>query len=203
VGLLPGPVPHPGRDRAASRAAGEPGAGDRPRRGRRLRGQDRSLPRRRAARLAGPPPRAAGEVGGHAARGSGHHQPGARLGLRGRAGARRERPHHRPARADRLTARLLAHERGGGLAVESRAAAPRRLRRPQLRHHGVRRGHQLGAGGGLSRGRTSGGVLLHRAADGHRRAQARHRSGRAATAQPDPAGAFSFPDDHRPELRLG
>ena len=105
VGLLPGPVPHPRRGRAAARAAGEPRARHRPRRGRRLRGEDRPLPRGRAAGLAGARARPAREVGRDAPRGPGHDQPGARLGLRGRAGAGRARAHHRAARADHRAAR--------------------------------------------------------------------------------------------------
>ena len=76
-----------------------------------------------------------------------------------------------------------AHERGRGLAVEPRALPARRLRGPELRHHGQRRAHHHRAGLGLSRRRPAGGVLRHRAADGHRGAarsgSTRRRSGGA------------------------
>ena len=49
----------------------------------------------------------------------------------------------------------------------------------------------------------AGGLLLHRAADGHRGARARAGSRRAAPAQPHPAGALPVPHRHRAELRLG
>ena len=140
----------------------------------------------RAAR----PPR---QVGVDAPRGPGDDQPGARLRLRGRAGAGRGRAHHRPPRA-RSPSPLgaSAHVRGAGLAVESRALPARRLRGPELRHHGQGRAHHHRAGLRLSRGGAAGGVLRHRAADGHGGARARARSRGDPAAQLDPRRRFPF-----------
>ena len=152
--------------------------------------------------MAGRAPGTAAPLGRDPPRGFRDDEPRARLGLRGRAGARRRRPHPRAARPRRLAAGRLDDERRGRLAVEPRAAAARRLRDPELRHRGRGGADQHRAGGRLSRRRPARGVLRHRAADGHRGAGAEARSGRAAPAQPDSRRPLSVQDHHRPGLRL-
>ena len=122
---------------------------------------------------------------------------------RRRARARRGRPVHRASRAHRgqsrrlsLAARLRPRGQQSGLARRrlSHAGGPCR---------GAGRAQQQPADGAVSRRRTAGGGVRHRAADRRGRRRPRHRPHRVAPAQSDRARRVPLRHPARLRLRLG
>ena len=107
-----------------------------------------------------------------------------------RAGARRRRPHPRAARrVARQRRRLRDAGRCGHPASDRAVGIDEHLRHRDDRHRHQGGAHAHAADRSVSRRRPARGDLHHRAADGRRGAQDRHRPHRAAPAQHDPSGA--------------
>ena len=160
-----------------------------PRCRRRLRLQGRGVPRGRAGALRHRPPRQAGQMDRGPQRALPHARALPRADPLRRAGLRRRRDDHRPARqADHRYRRLPAHARSDQLVA--RGHQPRRaLQHPEHPRRRRLRGHEQEPRLPVPRSGSARGVLRPRAADRHRRAGAGRRPRRAAPSQPRPAGA--------------
>jgi hypothetical protein len=199
---------HPARPRRARqagrllRARPRPGARDHPRRGRRLRRQDRFVPRGAAAGLAGPPGGATGALDRDAQREHGGAGPWPRPAPdpRDRGPARRHRggiPAHRAAGRRGL--------RRAGLhpPVPHPHDGPGRLRHPEggvQRHLGH---HQHHARGRLSRRGSPRGHRRHRAGHGPLRRRDRDGPGRGPPPEPHRRRRLPLHQRHRRHLRRG
>ena len=172
----------PGSGAPRAESAGEQGAGDRRRHRRQLRHEVGGVQRSRAGAARDEADRAAGQMDRHALGIVRRRCAGARQRHGGRAGARPQWRLSRHARALAGQCRRLSADRHAGVHRQSRIA---RRRLPHARHgrggDGGVHPHQSDAA--LSRQRPAGSRLRDRTHGRCCGRHARHRSGRAATAQ--------------------
>ena len=154
----------------------------------------------RAAALGGAPHRPAGQMDRRAAGMLPQRLSGPRPHRRGRAGARRATAISSRLRGTNLsnvgayTAHFTPLRKGLGIMSGV-------YRIPAIAFPRPRRAHQHAADHALSQRRPARGDLCDRAADRSRRRRARLRSGRAAPAQPHPAGGVPLHQRRRHHLR--
>ena len=185
--------------------AGHPraqGAGDRARRGRRLRLQDLPLQRGDGLHLGHQADQAADPLDVVAPRGLPDRRARTRPRDRRRGGGGKGRQAPGAARQDhREPGRLPLDVRAGGPDLSLRHAAERRVRVARDPRRGHRRLHQHHAGGRLPRGRPARGLLPARAHDGRRRGRAQDGPGRDPPEELHPEVRQRLPDEGGAVLR--
>ena len=160
------------------------GAGDRPRRRRRVRRQDRRLPRGAAARLAGPPGRPAGALGRDPQREHGRPRPRAGPASRRSRSAAGATAPSRPTGSPCCRTPAPTPSIGAILPFLTRMMAQGIYDIPKVEFNSTVGHHQHHADRRLPRRRAARGDRRHRAGHGPLRGRDRHGPGRGAAQEP-------------------